>query len=89
MKTHPHLANLKRPALLVRAARLAAENLHRKPMLRKVFGEDDVPPNALPELSAIESELNTRRKTGDAGYSIARHVTVLAALMHEAALGPT
>lgn len=81
--------DLKRPKLLVRAARLAAKHHDRKPVLRHLLGEDHSLGNPLEDLSQIEGELNVKRKTGDADYSIARHVTVLAALMHEAALALT
>lgn len=83
------LPDLKRPKLLVRAARLAAENIQRKPVLKRIFGDEDIPKNTVSNLAEIETELNEKRKTGDAEYSIACHVTVLAALMHEAALWPT
>lgn len=80
------LTNLKRPKLLVRAARLAAYNIQRTPVLRSIFQEEDIPKTILSDLTDIKADLNAKRKTGDADYSIARHVTVLAALMHEATL---
>ena len=83
------LTKMKRPGLLVRTARLAAQNFHRETVLKRLFGELGPFEEIDDALLEIEASLNTQRKTGDASYSIARHVSVPAALMYEAELKPT
>ena len=83
------LAEMKRPGLLVRTARLALQNFHRETVHRKLFGEIATCENTGLVLLEIEDALNTQRKTGDASYSIARHISALAALMYEAELRTT
>lgn len=80
------LADLKRPALLVRAARMGVTDYNRKRDLRRLT-RVAVPPSArksLPMLMDIEDKLELRRKTGDANYSLTRHVDILIAMMGEA-----
>jgi len=64
---------LRRPRLLVQAARIGAEALLRK-------GRPG-PRRALDRLLDEESELERKRKDGEAGYSPRRHVDLLIALM--------
>jgi len=80
------LTEIKRPGLLVRASRLALQNFHRETVHRRLFGEIGPFSEINQSLLEIEDALNTQRKTGDASYSIARHISVLAALMYEANL---
>lgn len=82
------LKQIKRPRLLIRAARIAATEYRRGAHLARVLGEDTQPrPGAsLLRLMELEAELNARRKQHDATYSIARHVEVLSAMMGEARL---
>lgn len=84
--THRTLASLKRPSLLVRTAKLALEKFKRETTLERIFGYDisDDPKEVLQTLIETESAINDQRKTGDATYSIARHISVLTALMYEA-----
>ncbi|OED47804.1 hypothetical protein AB838_14370 [Rhodobacteraceae bacterium (ex Bugula neritina AB1)] len=76
---------LRRPRILSRAARLGARNYSRKRDLRRIlgYGEMPRPAAAVMRLLELEETLNTARKTGEAGYSMIRHVDVLIALAGE------
>ncbi len=74
------LSTLRRPRLLVRAARFGAAFGARRPALGALYRR--APDRLLDE----ELALNTARISGDAGYSPTRHVEVLSALL--AASGP-
>ncbi|KNG93051.1 DUF6477 family protein [Pseudaestuariivita atlantica] len=82
------LRSLKRPRLLIRAARLGVDSYRRGPHLRRIL-RTAAPPRAgaaLLALIEIEAELETQRTEQMASYSITRHVDVLIALMGEAQL---
>jgi len=81
------LTLLRRPRILARAARLGAQNYCRQRDLRRVLGYGALPrPGAVVmRLLELESLMNDARKTGEAGYSLIRHVDVLVALAGEAA----
>lgn len=81
------LANLRRPRLLIRAARHGMGDYRRERDLRRLVNAS-APETALPELIYAEERLEQIRQTGDASYSIARHIEVLIALMSEARLLP-
>ncbi len=79
---------LHRPRLLIRAARFGMMDYNRKRDLRRLL-KSTVPPTpgrAIIRLLNEESLLEDKRKTGDASYSITRHVSLLIALMGEARL---
>ncbi|EBA07318.1 DUF6477 family protein [Sagittula stellata] len=80
------LNDLRRPRLLIRAARIGAQEYRRSPHLRRVLGDAVLPRSgvALMRLLEIEAELDERRRSGDATYSVSRHVEVLTAMMGEA-----
>lgn len=80
--------SLRRPRLLIRAARIGAEEYRRHPHLRRHLGPGALPRSgpALLELLEIEADLDAQRKRRDAGYSAPRHVDVLIAMMGEARL---
>ncbi|MBW4982236.1 hypothetical protein KZZ07_06730 [Mameliella sp. CS4] len=80
------LNDLRRPRLLIRAARIGAQDYRRNPHLNRLLGYGALPrPGAaLMRLVEIESELNERRHADDAAYSVSRHVEVLTAMMGEA-----
>jgi hypothetical protein len=82
------LANLRRPRLLIRAARFGIEDYRRDRNLRRLFLDSDSPDRILPALLAEEARLEHIRKTGDLGYPVARHIEVLVALMAEVNLLP-
>ncbi|PKQ11835.1 MAG: hypothetical protein CVT70_12105 [Alphaproteobacteria bacterium HGW-Alphaproteobacteria-1] len=80
------LDRLRRPPLMVRAARIGAEHYDRARVLRLLLGVQSppAPAPALRRLIEIEAGEEQDRKTRAAHYSAARHVTVLIALMGEA-----
>ncbi|MGB7317310.1 MAG: DUF6477 family protein [Planktotalea sp.] len=80
------IARLKRPPLLVNAARFGLKDYRRKTHLPRIL-QGPVPAKnhaVLVTLCDMESHLNSLRKTRDAAYSAARHVEVLIALIAEA-----
>jgi hypothetical protein len=84
------LSNMKRPRLLIRAARCGLVEYRRDRDLRRLIGAQTVPTPSVsvPRLLSEEAHLETIRCAGDAGYSVARHIEVLIALMSEANLLP-
>ncbi|MGG7646345.1 DUF6477 family protein [Rhodovulum sp. YNF3179] len=84
------LHSLRRPKLLIRAARLGLEDYVRDRDLARITRSDAPPPpgRALDRLMVEEDLLEQTRRAGDAGYSVTRHVELLIALMAEARLLP-
>jgi len=82
------LNSLHRPRLLVRAARLGAQDYRRDRHLQRILGYGHLPRSAAALLRLIDLErgLNNQRQADDAGYSLPRHVDVLIAMMGEAQL---
>lgn len=85
---HGLLAQLKRPRLLVSAARFGVDDYSRDRDLRRLLRTDSIPrPGAaLLRLIDIEAAMNEQRVQNDAIYSIAQHVDALTAIMGEAHL---
>ena len=83
---HSLLANLHRPRLLIRAARIGAENYRRDGHLPRLLGYGELPRHgpALIRLMEIEAEHEQSRCNTGAGYSVAAHVDVLIAIIGEA-----
>lgn len=82
------LADLRRPRLLIRAARFGLADYRRERDLRRIVAPLSTPERTLPHLVEEEDRLETIRQSGDAGYSVARHIEVLIALMAEVRLLP-
>lgn len=82
------LKTLRRPRLLIRAARLGQADYNRTRDLRRVMKTSELPTPGRAILSLInrEAQIEEARKNGDASYSIAQHVDVLVAMMGEARL---
>lgn len=84
------LTNLRRPRLLVRAARHELQDYDRKRDLKRIAGS--APSNSSAALIAHlvdqEEQLETTRQSGCATYSIAKHIEILVALMYESKLLP-
>ncbi|MBR9836769.1 DUF6477 family protein [Salipiger thiooxidans] len=82
------LSSLRRPRLLIRAARIGADDYRREHHLSRILGIETPMRSgpALMQLLEIEDAMNGRRRAADGAYSVARHVEVLAALMGEARL---
>ncbi|XDA96715.1 DUF6477 family protein [Sulfitobacter sp. LCG007] len=77
---------LRRPSLLMRAARIGADDYRREIHLPRLLGYGQLPRHgsAVIKLMEIEAELNEQRLSGDTGYSLVRHVDVLIAMVAEA-----
>ncbi len=84
------LKNLHRPRLLIRAARFGQQEYNRDRDLKRVMKTVNVPTptRAVSGLIEQEADLEETRQSGDATYSVTRHVDVLIALMAEARLLP-
>ena len=84
------LDSLRRPSLLVRAARAGLPDYDRNRALPRLFcaAGAPAPDAAIDTLLEEETELEQTRRTGSASYSISRHVDVMIALMAEARLLP-
>ncbi|MEH7826943.1 DUF6477 family protein [Gemmobacter denitrificans] len=84
------LADLKRPRLLLRAARLGLMDYCRERDLKRLLKSDPPagPEKTLRRLMQEEEQLEATRRKGDASYSISRHVDILIALLAELHLLP-
>jgi hypothetical protein len=82
------IAALRRPRILVRAAKFGLSDYVRDRDLRRMFAPEALPrPGlALPPLIAREAEIEAVRQSGGAAYSAVRHVEVLTALIAETRL---
>lgn len=80
------LDHLRRPRLLIRAARIGAEDYRRDIQLPRLLGHGALPrcAVALERLMETEAALDICRRAGDAGYSTIRHVEVMIAVIGEA-----
>ena len=79
------LQGLHRPRLLMRAARIGAEDYRRAAHLPRLLGYGHLPRHgaALLRLMEVESELNTQRLAEDSSYNLLRHIDVLIAIVGE------
>ncbi|MCL7463964.1 DUF6477 family protein [Phaeovulum sp. NW3] len=84
------VSQLKRPRLLVRAARFGLADYSRSRDLKRILASGALPgPDAaLAGLLAEESRLEASRRAGSADYCVMRHIDVLIAVMAEARLLP-
>jgi hypothetical protein len=80
------LDSLRRPRLLIRAARIGAADYRRDAHLRRHFGYGALPRSAaaLARLVEMEEALNQQRQGGTDSYSPMHHVEILIAVMGEA-----
>lgn len=78
--------NLKRPGLLIRAARFGLDDYRRDRALPRILKTERAPRpgEALMLLMDVEGMLNEQRLRNEAAYRPSRHITVLTALMAEA-----
>jgi len=81
----PNFRSLRRPRILVRAARWRRVNYRRERDLKRLLGTMRTPGHkvALARLAALESTLERNRLCAHAAYDVSRHVEVLAALIAE------
>jgi hypothetical protein len=84
------LTALRRPKILIRAARAGVTDYRRDRDLKRLCRPFRVtaPQHAIATLLDEEQRLEATRAAGDATYSIQRHVAVLTALLAEARLRP-
>jgi hypothetical protein len=84
------VTGLRRPRLLVRAARAGLADYNRARDLGRVMraAGAPAPDRALRVLLAEEERVEAIRQAGDASYSFARHIELLIAMMAEARLLP-
>lgn len=88
MSAHPltNIANLKRPRILLRAALNGRNNYRRERHLatmlagRKNWSDEQV----FRAIVSDEQYLDDQRRSGDANYSVSRHVKIMIALLCEA-----
>jgi Family of unknown function (DUF6477) len=80
------LASLRRPRLLMRAARFGLGEYRRDRDLRRYVAGVASPEDTVSSLMTVEAKLEATRIAGDAAYSVARHIEVLIALLAEAQL---
>lgn len=80
------LSSLTRPSLLVRAAKYGMAEFNRNRSLRRLMPGETTPApgKAFDMLWDRECEMDAARREGTASYSPARHIELLAALIHEA-----
>ncbi|MAM60534.1 DUF6477 family protein [Maritimibacter sp. UBA3975] len=80
---HTELTRLRRPKLLLRAARHGLESFDRTRDLKRILGRA---PRTTSEIDALldrESGLDAARRTGDVSYAPHHHVAVMTAVLAE------
>jgi len=82
------LADLRRPQLLIRAARCGLSDYRRDRDLRRLIDSQPSPDRAVRRLLSEEERLEAIRVAGEANYSVSRHIEVLIALISEVRLLP-
>ncbi len=82
------LTCLRRPRLLISAARFGMTDYDRSRDLKRLLniGQPPSPRAALKRLVEEEANLEETRQSGQGSYSVARHVDIMIALMSEAHL---
>ncbi|OYU39166.1 MAG: hypothetical protein CFE33_12155 [Pseudorhodobacter sp. PARRP1] len=82
------LETLRRPRMLIRAARCGVLDYRRERDLKRLVDSTPTPERAVTRLLAEEERLEDIRISGEASYSVARHIEVLIALIAEVRLLP-
>ena len=79
------LEKIKRPRLLLQAARIAVKSYRRERDLTRLLKHSEMGDDTqnLARLSALEGDLDLSRRDRHTTYSVSRHVEVLAALLAE------
>lgn len=85
MSKKTDLSSLRRPKLLIRAARAGMLEYRRSRDLKRIAG---IPANVqdgriVDTLLREENRMEDGRKSGDAAYSIRKHISVMTALLAE------
>lgn len=81
---HTVLTEMRRPGLLMRAVRHVLRDAPRARALRRISGTNPCRETRISNLIETEARIEATRRAGDAGYSVTRHIEVLAALVAEA-----
>lgn len=84
------LKTLRRPRLLIRAARFGLVDYKRERDLKRLMQVSSLPgpAQALERLIEDEARLEEERQASEATYSVSRHIELLVAMMAEARLLP-
>jgi hypothetical protein len=82
------LETIRRPRLLMLAARHGLAAYRRKRDLQRLIGAETSPLEAVAKLIFEEGRVEQTRLLGDADYSAGRHIELLAALIAEASRLP-
>lgn len=82
------LADLRRPRLLMHAARFGLSDYRRDRDLKRLISLPASPEATVSQLLSQEDKLEQNRQRGDAAYSLARHIEVLIALLAESRVLP-
>lgn len=79
---------LRRPQLLIRAARLGMADYNRERVLKRLTRAASLPGHrgAVTSLLTLEATLESARQAGEATYNVSRHVEVMIALLAETRL---
>ena len=82
------LNTMRRPRLLIRAARIGALEYCRDRHLQRLLGYGALPRPAVALMRLMEEErdLNDQRRNNEAGYTLPHHLDILIAMMGEAQL---
>jgi hypothetical protein len=82
------LQSLRRPKLLISAARNAGCMYKRGRELRRLLRQEHLPAEgqAFGQVLQLETALNDLRLSGDARYSLPQHIAALTALLWEASV---
>ncbi len=80
------LTRLRRPRLLVSAARFGLPDYRRERMLKRLIGTVPAPGRALPRLIEEEAIQEDARRADAADYDLRRHLELVIAMMAEARL---
>ena len=75
---------LRRPGLLIRAARFGIADYRRERDLARLIGSIPAPEPAMARLMLEEARMEAMRATGSGAYALARHIELLIALLAEA-----
>ncbi len=88
INAHSLLSSLKRPKILINAARLGMADYNRDADLRFIVKTNQTPTHeaAIETLLTREGELEDNRKNAQASYSVHEHIRVLSALLAEVRL---
>lgn len=84
------VSELRRPRLLIRAARFGVDDYNRARDLKRLTGQSQAPSpeRAIATLLVAEQGMEDTRCEGSASYSVVRHVELLVALLAEVRLMP-